>query len=115
MNRYEELKAAIKSDNTGKHYLKQRDPSDYVEELCAEIDGLRLTLAALQSSAQKGAEDGKRLDWLEANSSNTYPTRIGETLSGQPWITGEYGHFPGESLRDAIDRALSAAKPEASP
>lgn len=77
---------------------------------------------ALQSSAQKGAEDGKRLDALqfdEAGNSVGYACvfiKYPPQADGSP--NGQYPEFSGTArVRDIIDKAIASrsAKPEASP
>jgi len=58
MKRIEELKEQLGQYNKGLHYLKRRDITDCVDDLCTEIDGLRALLA--QQPAQA---DGKGRDW----------------------------------------------------
>lgn len=62
MNKLDELRAKLRTENAGKHYLKQLTESECTEELCAEIDALRLrlTLAEGLAGALKSVENKLR-------------------------------------------------------
>jgi hypothetical protein len=52
MNRAEQLTADLKAHNNGLHYLKAKDRTECVDELCAEIDQLRSQLTAAGDMAK---------------------------------------------------------------
>jgi hypothetical protein len=59
MNRAEQLTADLKAHNNGLHYLKAKDRTECVDELCSEIDQLRSRLTAAGDMA-KALEASKR-------------------------------------------------------
>lgn len=69
------------------------------------LDRLDDAIAA-QASAAPTPGDTEIVDWLENISSTAYPVKIGKTLSGQPWVVCESGHYPGSDLRDCLRAAL---------
>lgn len=74
-------------------------------KFCDKIEDLRDAVKLMDSAAPTPG-DTEIVDWLENISSTAYPVKIGKTLSGQPWVVCESGHYPGSDLRDCLRAAL---------